>query len=121
MRTGVIGAGWLGGTLGRVLVQGGHEVLFSSRHPEDLVKATEPLGPRATTGTPEQAARFGELIVLAVPCPALPGLATDLEAPLVGKILVDTCNSHGSETPLAREANTIAPDLRRRLGLPGDR
>ena len=34
LRIGVIGAGSLGGTVGRLLVQAGHEVLFSSRHPE---------------------------------------------------------------------------------------
>ena len=34
MRIGVIGAGWLGGTVGRQWVKAGHKVLFSSRHPE---------------------------------------------------------------------------------------
>jgi hypothetical protein len=37
MRIGVIGAGSLGGTVGSGLVKAGHEVKFSSRHPEELV------------------------------------------------------------------------------------
>ena len=36
MRIGVIGAGWLGSTVGRLWVEAGHEVLFSSRTPSKL-------------------------------------------------------------------------------------
>jgi len=35
-RIGIIGAGSLGGTVGRLWVKAGHEVMFSSRHPEQL-------------------------------------------------------------------------------------
>jgi predicted dinucleotide-binding enzyme len=37
MRIGVIGAGSLGGTVGRLWVRAGHEVLFPSRHPDKIV------------------------------------------------------------------------------------
>lgn len=36
MLIGIIGSGKIGGTLGRHWAQAGHEVLFSSRHPEEL-------------------------------------------------------------------------------------
>ena len=36
LKIGVIGSGNIGGTLGEVWIKAGHEVLFSSRHPEAL-------------------------------------------------------------------------------------
>ena len=64
---GIIGAGSLGGTVGRLWVQAGHEVLFSSRHPEEIVPMIRQLGPRASAGTPRQAAEFGSVLLFAVP------------------------------------------------------
>ena len=72
MRIGVIGAGSLGGTVGSVLVKAGHEVKFSSRHPEELVAMTRELGPRASVGTSREAAEFGTVLLFAVPYEALP-------------------------------------------------
>ena len=105
MRIGVIGAGWLGGTVGRLWVQAGHEVLFSSRHPEELVSMTRELGPRASAGTAREAAEFGTILLFAVPYDALPQLGRDLHELLSGKIVLDACNpSGGSDNALAREA-----------------
>ena len=79
MRIGVIGAGALGGTVGRVLVKAGHEVKFSSRHPEELAAMMRELGPRASVGTPGEAAEFGTVLLFAVPYEALPQLGRDLK------------------------------------------
>jgi hypothetical protein len=46
MRIGTIGAGSLGGTVGRLWVQAGHEVMFSSKNADELVPMTRQLGPR---------------------------------------------------------------------------
>ncbi len=105
LRIGVIGAGSQGGTLGQLWVQAGHEVLFSSRHPDDLVSMTRALGPRASVGTPRQAAAFRSVILFTVPYEALPQLAHDLAAELRGKIVLDATNpSAGSDGALAKEA-----------------
>ncbi|HSB80921.1 MAG TPA: NADPH-dependent F420 reductase [Candidatus Methylomirabilis sp.] len=105
LRIGVIGAGSLGGTVGRLWVQAGHEVLFSSRHPDELASMTRPLGPRASVGTPGQAAAFGPVVLLAVPYDALPQLGQDLQDVLRGKIVLDATNpGPGSDNALAREA-----------------
>ena len=122
MRIGIIGAGWLGGTVGRLWVKAGHEVLFSSRHPEELVSMTRELGPRASTGTPQQAADFGAVVLFAVPYDALPQLGRDLQASLRGKIVLDACNPPaGSDDVLAREAqaNGVGPTSAKYL--PGTR
>lgn len=63
---GVIGAGWLGGTVGHALAQGGHHVLFSSRHPEDLESLRSGVEELIQTGTVDQAAAC-DIILLATP------------------------------------------------------
>lgn len=122
MRIGVIGAGWLGGTVGRILVQAGHEVLFSSRHPEELISLTRELGPRATVGTPLQAAQFGTVLLFAVPYDALPQLGRDLKEAIGGKVVLDACNpASGSGSELAREAEANGVAETSAKYLPGTR
>jgi predicted dinucleotide-binding enzyme len=97
MRIGIIGAGWLGGTVGRVWVKAGHEVMFSSRHPETFAALAQELGPRACAGTSAAAAAFGEIVLIAVPYNALPGLGRDHHDALAGKIVLDACNSYAPD------------------------
>lgn len=105
LRIGIIGAGSLGGTVGRLLVQAGHEVLFSSRNPDQLVAMTRPLGPRASVGTSRQTAEFASVLLFAVPYEALPQLGRDLQASLRGKIVLDACNPAPSvDNALSRES-----------------
>ena len=104
-RIGVIGAGSHGGTIGRLWVQAGHEVMFSSRTPSELEPMAKQLGPLASVGTPQQAAEFGSVIFLAVPYNALPQLGRDLAPALRGKIVLDATNPPPDEgNPLSREA-----------------
>lgn len=122
MRIGVVGAGWLGGTVGRLWVQAGHEVLFSSRHPEELASMVRQLGPRASAGSPRQAAEFGSVLLFAVPYDSLPQLGRDLRELLRGKIVLDACNpSSGSDSALAREAQANGVGQTSAKVLPGAR
>jgi 8-hydroxy-5-deazaflavin:NADPH oxidoreductase len=93
MRIGIVGAGRIGSTVGTLWVRAGHEVRFASRHPEslDFVRA---LGARASTGTPEDAAAFGEALLVAVPYGALPALGRALAVPLRGKVVLETGNPY---------------------------
>lgn len=104
-RIGVIGAGWLGGTVGKLLVRSGHEVMFSSRHPEELKAMAEALGPRASAGTPKEAAAFGDILLFAVPYDAIPQLGTDLKEEIKGKIVLDACNGGSGDLGKEVEAN----------------
>jgi 8-hydroxy-5-deazaflavin:NADPH oxidoreductase len=94
VRIGIIGAGMIGSTLAKLWVDAGHEVLVASRHPEELKTIVEPLGARASAGTPKEAAAFGEVVVLTVPLKAVPALARDLAPALEGKIVLDTGNAY---------------------------
>jgi len=104
-RIGVIGAGSLGATVGRLWVKAGHEVMFSSRHPEELEAMARELGSRASVGLPARAAEFGAVLLLAVPFMALPQVGRDLHHSYKGKIVLDSTNPWGtSSSDVYREA-----------------
>jgi predicted dinucleotide-binding enzyme len=105
MRIGVVGAGMIGSTLAKLWVDAGHEVRVSSRHPEDLRPLVERLGSRASAGTPADAARFGEVVMLTVPLKATPDLALELAPLLAGKVVLDTGNAYAQrDGDAARQA-----------------
>ena len=96
LKIGIIGTGQIGGTLATLWVQAGHEVLISSRHPDELQALARSLGPKAHVGTPREAALFGPVVLVSVPYGALPQVGHDLKAELAGKIVLDTCNPYPS-------------------------
>src|ERR1700741_3545522 len=54
LKIGIVGTGHIGGTLATLWVQAGHEVMMSSRHPQELQALAKSLGPRARIGTPRE-------------------------------------------------------------------
>src|SRR5262249_48671575 len=94
LKIGIIGAGHIGGTLAKLWVQAGHEVLISSRHPDQLKPLAEQLGPKARVGTPRQAATYGDVVLVSIPYGAMPQLGQDLKDVLAGKIVLDTGNPY---------------------------
>ena len=72
MRIAFIGSGRQGGALGLQLAKAGHEVMFSSRNPDQLKDLVATAGVKARAGRPDEAAKFGDVIVVAVPYGALP-------------------------------------------------
>ncbi len=92
LKVGTIGSGRIGGALGEIWLKAGHEVMFSSRHLEDDRALAARLGGKARAGTPQEAAAFGEIVLMAVPYGALPQVGRDLAAQLKGKPVIDACN-----------------------------
>jgi predicted dinucleotide-binding enzyme len=87
---GIIGSGNIGGTVAKLAVAAGHDVVVSnSRGPETLGDLVNALGPRARAATAAEAAEAGDLLLLSVPIKAYPAL-TDL--PVAGKVVMDTGN-----------------------------
>lgn len=95
MRIGIVGAGMIGGTAARLFVRAGHQVAVSnSRGPETLAALVEQIGPGAHAATVDDAARFGDVVLLAVPWrtpEALPSAEL-----LRGKIVIDAMNPYAS-------------------------
>ena len=122
MKIGIIGAGHIGGTLARLWVAAGHEVMLSSRHPDELRPLAKQLGPKAHVGTPKEAASFGDVVLVSVPYKALPELGRDLKAELAGKIVLDTCNPYpGRDGDMANEARKKGTGVASAEFLPGTR
>ncbi len=90
MRIGIIGSGNIGSTAAKLFVEAGHEVaIANSRGPESLREVVAGLGDRAHAATPEDAAVFGEVVLVAIPF----GRYRDLPAgALAGRIVIDANN-----------------------------
>jgi predicted dinucleotide-binding enzyme len=90
VRIGIIGAGHIGGTLARLFVQAGHDVTISnSRGPETLREQVAELGPHAHAVPADEAAAFGDVVVVSVPFGRYGELPQEGFA---GKVVIDTNN-----------------------------
>ena len=120
LRIGVIGSGQIGGTIGGLWVKSGHPVLFSSRHPERLTDLVAGLGPLARAGTVSEAARWGEIVFIAVPYGALPQIGIDYGRALQDKVILDACNAVAArDGPIAEEVERDGVGITSQKYLPG--
>jgi predicted dinucleotide-binding enzyme len=121
-KIGIIGAGKIGGTLATLWVKAGHEVLISSRHPDELKPLAQSLGPKAHVGTPREAAMFSDVVLISVPYGALPQVGRDLANELAGKIVLDTGNPYPErDGDMALEARKKGTGVASAEFLPGVR
>lgn len=114
---GLIGSGYIGGTLARLAVDAGYDVVLSnSRGPETLRDLVNELGPRARAATALEAAQAGDLVVVSVPLKAYTAVPPE---PLAGKVVLDTNNYYpqrdGQIAELDSGATTSSELLQRHL------
>ena len=114
---GLIGSGNIGGTVARLAVAAGYDVVLSnSRGPDTLKELVDELGPRARAGTPDEAAAAGDLVVVSVPLRAHQAVPVE---PLAGKVVMDTNNYYpqrdGQIPELDDESTTTSELLQRHL------
>jgi len=102
MKIGVLGSGSVGQVLGAGFLKHGHAAMLGTRDPkkkevEEWVRAT----PGAQAGTFQEAARFGELVVLAVLGRAVENII-ELAGPanLTGKTVIDATNPLADAPPV---------------------
>jgi predicted dinucleotide-binding enzyme len=88
MKIGIIGAGCIGATVAKLFVEAGHEVVIAnSRGAETLADKAADTG--AAAMNVEDAARFGEVVLVAIPLGKYRTLPADAFA---GKIVIDANN-----------------------------
>jgi 8-hydroxy-5-deazaflavin:NADPH oxidoreductase len=94
MRIGVIGAASMGATLGRHLAKLGHHVsIANSRGPESLTALAAEIG--ATPVSVVDAAKAGEIVIIAIPTKAIAGLPRALFANVPrSAVVIDLGNYH---------------------------
>src|SRR5215469_9024705 len=94
MRVAVIGAGNIGGALGRAWDRAGHEVVFGVRDPaEPKVVALLDDTQRATAASVADAVQDAAAVLFAVPGTALEDVVGDLGAALTSAALIDASNN----------------------------
>jgi predicted dinucleotide-binding enzyme len=112
MKIGIIGAGNIGATAARLFVRAGHEVALSnSRGGEGLGRLTDELGGKARAATIEEAARFGEVVLVAVPFGKYKELPADA---FHGKVVIDAGNyypSRDGQIPELDRGETTSSEL----------
>jgi 8-hydroxy-5-deazaflavin:NADPH oxidoreductase len=87
---GLIGSGRIGGTVAKLAVDAGLDVVLSnSRGPETLADLCAELGPQARAAHGDECAVAGDLVLVSVPLLAYPSLPA---ASLAGKTVLDTGN-----------------------------
>jgi predicted dinucleotide-binding enzyme len=100
MKIGIIGSGDVAKSLGGGFVKHGHEVLLGTRDPAKL-SAWAQEQPKARIGTFAEAAKFAEVVVLAVKgTAAADALRLAGPANFAGKPVLDTCNPIADAPPL---------------------
>jgi predicted dinucleotide-binding enzyme len=124
LKIGIIGSGHIGGTIGTLWVKSGHPVMFSSRHPDELVSLVYGLhSDLAKYGTIFEAIDFGDVVFIAVPYGAYPQIGADYGSKLAGKVVLDAGNAverrDGSE--LAAEVKQQGIGVTSAKYLPGAR
>lgn len=88
MHLGIVGAGYIGQAVAKAAIRAGHEVMLSnSRGPQTLAGLAGQIG--CSTGTPEEAAAFGDLVLVAIPLKNYPALTPE---PFTGKVVLDSGN-----------------------------
>ena len=94
MKIGIIGSGNIGGTAAKLFVNAGHEVAISnSRGPESLISLVNSIGPNIKAKTVEDAVKFGDVILLAIPWRKKQDLLSVSEL-FDGKIVIDAMNPY---------------------------
>jgi 8-hydroxy-5-deazaflavin:NADPH oxidoreductase len=114
---GFIGSGKIGGTVARLSVAAGHQVVLSnSRGPGTLEDLVGELGPLARAATGAEAAAAGEIVVIAIPLRAYRSVPAE---PLAGQTVIDAGNYYpqrdGQIVELDRGSVTSSELLQRHL------
>lgn len=93
MKIGIIGTGRMGSSLGTLWsTRRKHQVFFGSRKRIKAESLAQVAGPASRSGIYEEAAEFGDVVVLALPWHAVENHVTRLAPYLAGKTVIDITN-----------------------------
>lgn len=105
MKIGIIGTGRMGSALGTLWsARRKHQVFYGSRKRIKADSLAQVSGPESHGGIYEEAAEFGEVVVIALPWHAVENHITRIAPYLVGKTVIDITN------PLTPKAQGFAID-----------
>ena len=114
---GIIGSGNIGSNVARAAIDHGYDVVIAnSRGPESLRDLVAKLGPQASAGTVEDAARAGKMVLIAIPLKRIGDLPVE---PFEDKVVLDANNYYpdrdGRIEVLDRNESTTSELVQKRL------
>jgi predicted dinucleotide-binding enzyme len=119
-KIGIVGAGKMGGALAELWAKAGHEVMISSRHPEELKGQAQAIGPKVHVGTAREAAAFGPVVLIAMPYGKWPEISDEIKSETVGKTVIDLTNPYPDrDGPMAEQARKETTGIADPKYLPG--
>jgi 8-hydroxy-5-deazaflavin:NADPH oxidoreductase len=108
MKIGIIGSGNIGATAAKLFANAGHEVAISnSRGPESLTSLVNSIGANIKAKTVEDAIKFGEVILLAIPWRKRQELLPASEL-FDGKIVIDAMNPYSENFEIIDLGNSTS-------------
>lgn len=115
MKIGVIGSGNIGGNLGKHWAKAGHEVLFTSRHPDQLSQLVKEAGGKSKAVSLDKAWEANaDVYLLAVPFKAIAELSEQYAGEYKNKIIIDATNPYpkrdGEMAQEVRDSNRNASE-----------
>jgi 8-hydroxy-5-deazaflavin:NADPH oxidoreductase len=117
MRIGILGSGLMGGKLGTIFARAGHEVVFSyARTSEKLKKLARDAQGNARAGTPGEAAKEADAVLLAVHWSRIDDVLKQA-GDLSGKVIV-TCSlpmDSGNTKLIVANSSSGAEELAKRV------
>lgn len=111
MRIAVLGAGHIGSTVGRLWHAAGHEVTFAARDTREPQTLAAELGDRAHAATVAGAVAAADVVLVAVPGPAVADVLAAAGS-LNGKVIIDAANMMGSGRVSLRQLADTFPQAR---------
>lgn len=95
MKIAIIGSGNIGGTLAKALDKAGHHIIIGTRDTAngDVIQLLQH-GQHISANTIQKAVSESEVIIIAVPLPAIPDVAESI-GNIEGKIVIETSNAFG--------------------------
>jgi predicted dinucleotide-binding enzyme len=119
-KIGIVGAGKMGGALAELWAKAGHEVMISSRHPDELKAQAQAIGPNVHVGTVREAAAFGPVVLIAMPYGKWPEISDEIKSLTVGKTVLDLTNPYPDrDGPMAEQARKETTGVANPKYLPG--
>jgi NADPH-dependent F420 reductase len=102
MKIAILGAGKVGGNLGKQWAAAGHTIVFGSRDPnsEKVKTLLGDIGPQASATSEADAVRDAEVVLLAVPYGAAQEVLANV-GDLGGRVLIDATNALAQGGPAA--------------------
>lgn len=107
MKITVLGAGHIGGTMGRKWAAAGHEVVFGVRDVSSprVAALLEEIPGKVRAGNVADAVAFGDVVLVAIPYDAVAVIVATHADKLAGKIIIDATNKFGA--PVVNNLETI--------------